>query len=188
MFRANPGTSLSGSASFSLLPFGSLQTSPVSGASAKCLEGGWWHPNSLGTSTLPQNMESCLAIMCPMDKGCRAQAGDTSTGFTPDEDHFFQLHFGYSSHAQVLLLQRYLLLLPLPAFSGSPQDPSRLHSSPQGTWPSYRDPSPRITGGMLPSAGTGAALQRGEPAGHGPAGKQRERRSPGSQHIRPFKF
>lgn len=60
--------------------------------------------------------------------------------------------------------------------------------APQGTCPGYRGPSPRITGGMLPSAGTGAALQRGEPAGHGPAGKQRERRSPGSQHIRPCKF
>lgn len=86
----------------------------------------------MGTSALPQNMESCLAIMCPMDKGCRAQVGDTSTGFTPDEDHFFQLHLGYSSHAQVLLLQMYLLLLPLPAFSGFPQDPSRLDSSPPG--------------------------------------------------------
>lgn len=108
---AKPGTSPSGSASFSLLPFGSPQTTtPASGTSAKWLVAS----KPFGRLCLAPKYGKLPGHHLGVGKGCRAQAGGTSDGFTPNQGHFAGLHFGDSNHSRALLLQRCLLLLPLP--------------------------------------------------------------------------
>lgn len=183
---AKPGTSPSGSVSFSLLPFGSPQpTTPASSTSAKWLVAS----KPFGRLCVAQKYGKLPGHHLGVGEGCRAQAGGTSAGVTPNQGHFAGLHLGDSSHARALLLQRCLLLLPLPPhppFPGSSPGPSRArlqHPRGSGRAAGHRSP---MAGAMLPSAGTGAALQRGESRTRWGAGG--EGTPGGAQHIKPGKF
>lgn len=158
---AKPGTSPSGSASFSLLPFGSPQTTtPASGTSAKWLVAS----KPFGRlclapkyGKLPGHLTWVWARAAEPRQEAPAMAlpqiRATSQGCTSGTPTTLGLSFcrGVCSCSH----------FPPPPFPGSSPGPSRArlqHPWGSGGAAGHRSP---MAGAMLPSAGTGAALQRG---------------------------
>lgn len=92
---------------------------------------------------------------------------------------FARLHLGDSSCAVGgVLLQRCWLLLPL-----LPRTLQGRAAASEGLRPGCGGHRAPMAGGMLPSAGTGAALQPGEPAGTARRGTGGSGGAPGARHV-----